>query len=92
MAHDSFEKDFSHHPIHYFTLLCVMLTGLWGLFWFGSDPFIQIAIVISMAVSYVVWGVIHHKLHSDLHIKIVMEYILMAMLSVLIFTSLILRT
>ncbi|KKU89268.1 MAG: hypothetical protein UY20_C0014G0011, partial [Candidatus Yanofskybacteria bacterium GW2011_GWA1_48_10] len=27
----TFEKDFTHHPLHYFTLLCVMLVGLWGI-------------------------------------------------------------
>jgi hypothetical protein len=92
MNTDTFEKDFSHHPQHYFALLCILLTGLWGMFWFDYLPMLQVGIVISMGVSYVVWGIIHHALHKDLHIKIIMEYMLISMLVVLIFTSLILRT
>jgi hypothetical protein len=88
----TFEKDFSHHPLHYFTLLCVQLVGLWGLFWFNYQPNMQLSILLSMAVSYVVWGIVHHQDHHDLHIKIVIEYILVATLAVLMFGSLLLRT
>lgn len=88
----TFEKDFTRHPLHYFTLLCVMLVGLWGIFWFSYHRPLQLGILVSMAASYVIWGVIHHAHHQDLHIKIVFEYLLVAILAVLIFASLILRT
>ena len=88
----TFEKDFAHHPLHYFTLLCVMLVGLWGIFWFSYHRSLQLGILVSMAASYVIWGVIHHAHHRDLHIKIIFEYLLVAILAVLIFASLILRT
>ncbi|KKU55441.1 hypothetical protein A3H89_01030 [Candidatus Amesbacteria bacterium RIFCSPLOWO2_02_FULL_48_11] len=86
-----FSKDFSRHPLHYFTLLCAQLVGLWGIFWFDNRPAVQMVVVISMAVSYVVWGIAHHSEHRDLHIKIVIEYILVALLAVLLFGSLLLR-
>lgn len=91
MSHISFEKDLSHHPLHYFTLLCMQLIGLWGIFWFSYQPAMQLAILISMSVAYVVWGIIHHREHRDLHIKIVFEYILVAVFAVLVFGSLLLR-
>ncbi len=91
MDQQSFERDFARHPVHYFTLLCVMLTGLWGIFWFDYYHPLQIAIVVSMGVSYVVWGIIHHTLHKDIHLKIVMEYLLVAVLAIFIFVSLIVR-
>ncbi len=87
-----FEKDFSRHPLHYFTLLSLMLVGLWGIFWFSFQPAVQLIIIIAMSVSYVVWGIIHHYEHKDLHPKIVLEYILVAMLAILVFGSLLLRT
>lgn len=92
MSTPAFERDFAHHPIHYFTLVCILAIGLWGLFWFDYYQPLQLAIVISMSISYVVWGIVHHWLHRDLHVKIVCEYALMALLSVLVFGSLILRT
>lgn len=92
MSRVSFERDFAHHPLHYFTLLCIMVTGLWGIFWFDYYRPLQLGIVVSMAVAYVVWGVVHHSMHKDLHIKIIFEYVLMALLAVLVFSSLIMRT
>jgi hypothetical protein len=92
MAKISFEKDFSKHPIHYFTLLSVMLVGLWGIFWFSFQPAMQMSIVISLAIAYVIWGIVHHREHRDLHIKIVIEYILVALFGVLVFGSLLFRT
>ena len=88
MSSITFEKDFPRHPMHYFTLLTVQLVGLWGIFWFTRQPGLQMIILASMAVSYVVWGIVHHREHHDLHIKIVAEYLLIAILVVLIFGSL----
>lgn len=85
----TFERDFAHHPLHYFTLLCIMLIGLWGIFWFSYSRPVQLGIILSMSVSYIVWGIVHHAHHKDLHIKVVYEYILVALFSVLIFASLI---
>jgi len=87
----TFERDFAHHPMHYFTLLCIMLVGLWGIFWFNYSRAVQLGIILSMASSYVVWGIVHHAHHKDLHIKIVYEYLLVALFSVLIFASLVFR-
>ena len=92
MSQIVFEKDFSKHPLHYFTLLCVELVGLWGIFWFSFHPFMQFSIVVGMAISYTVWGIVHHQEHRDLHFKIVVEYLLVAILAVLLFASLLLRT
>jgi hypothetical protein len=92
MSDITFEKDFSRHPLHYFTLLVVQLIGLWGIFWFSYQQYMQFVIVVSMAVSYVVWGIIHHQEHKDLHPKIVAEYVLIAMLVVIVFGSLLFNT
>ncbi len=88
----TFEKDFAHHPLHYFVLLCLLMVGLWGLFWFDYSPLIQLAILVSMSVSYVTWGIVHHWHHRDLHIKIVFEYLVIAIFAVLLFASLLLKT
>lgn len=84
-----FEKDFPRHPLHYFVLMCIQLVGLWGVFWFSYDAVSQLMIVAAMAVSYVGWGIVHHRTHRDLHPKIVVEYVLVSLAAVLIFSSLI---
>lgn len=92
MSAISFERDFSRHPIHYFTLLCIMLVGLWGLFWFSYKPAMQFSIVISISVSFIVWGIIHHYEHHNLNLKILVEYVLWAAFAVMLFGSLLIRT
>ncbi|MDO8488417.1 MAG: hypothetical protein Q7S31_03860 [bacterium] len=91
MARLTFETDFAHHPLHYFTLLCILLAGLWGIFWFDYNRILQLGIVVSLGVSYIVWGIVHHWYHGDLHVKIVLEYVLVAIMAVLIFASLVIR-
>lgn len=86
-----FEKDFSRHPVHYFTLLCIQLVGVWGLFWFTYRPSVQLLILSCMTVAYVVWGIAHHRQHHDLHPKIVAEYLLVAVLGFLLLGALLLR-
>lgn len=92
MSSISFERDFSRHPLHYFTLLTVLLIGLWGIFWFTYQPAMQMVVLISMAVAYVAWGIAHHREHRDLHPKIIAEYLLVATLAVLLFGSLLINT
>lgn len=84
----TFERDFAHHPMHYFILICILTMGLWGIFWFAYSPAMRLAIMIALGVSYVVWGAVHHLQHHDFHIKIVVEYALMATLAVLVFATL----
>lgn len=78
----------SKHPSHYFVLLSLLLVGLWGIYWFSYNPAMRMVIMVGLSISYVVWGIVHHSHLGDLHLKIVVEYILVAMLAVLIFASL----
>lgn len=88
MSKITFTNDFAHHPTHYFVLLCILVVGLWGIFWFDYFPAMRMSVMISMAAAYVTWGVVHHSHHRNLHPKIVVEYVLMAVLAVLVFASL----
>jgi hypothetical protein len=76
------------HPSHYFVLVSLLMVGLWGIYWFSYNPAMRMVIMIGLAVSYVVWGIVHHAHQKDLHIKIVVEYVLVAMLALLMFSTL----
>jgi hypothetical protein len=62
-----------------------------GLFFFFNFPDFRGEIVIALCSFYFLWGVIHHWLNKDLHIKIILEYLLVALIGCLILLSLIWR-
>ena len=76
------------HPSHYFVLISLLVVGLWGVYWFSYNPPMRMVIMIGLAVSYVAWGIVHHSHQGDLHPKIVVEYVLVAMLALLMFATL----
>ncbi len=58
---------------------------------FRFDRIYQMIIVLVAGLAYVLWGIIHHHVNDDLHLKVVVEYVLVALLAELIIFSLILR-
>lgn len=74
---------------HYFILLSIMVVGLWGLVWFSTDRGFQLILVWAMAAAYLSWGIVHHWIHGDIHPKVVMEYLLIAVLGVVTVSALI---
>ena len=84
-------KEFKLHLSHYLTLSIILLVGLGAFFIFRFYPSYQVAIVVLTGFSYVLWGLIHHWLCGDLHLKVILEYILVALLASLLVSSLIFR-
>lgn len=83
--------DIKLHLSHYITLLVILNIGVGAFFFFKFNPSYQAVIVVLTSASYVLWGVVHHLLCGDLHLKIVLEYILIALLANLLVLSLIFR-
>lgn len=76
---------------HYLSLIGVFIAGIIGIYLFSYDKFFQMAIVIAVAASYVTWGIVHHWIHKDLYLSIVIEYLVVAVLGVILVFSLIFR-
>ncbi len=57
---------------------------------FKTNPVFVIISSIVFALLYVVWGVFHHYRSQNLHLKIVLEYCLVALLGVVIISTLLL--
>lgn len=55
---------------------------------FQSTPQIILFATIAFGVSYVLWGVVHHLRSKNFHAKIVLEYLLVALLGVAIISTL----
>lgn len=84
-------EDFKTHSLHYLVLLTVIAIGFGSVFILSSDRNTQIFLGGLTALLYVFWGIIHHYMEDDLNIKIVVEYSLIAILSVVILFSLLIR-
>lgn len=84
-------KDIHLHLTHYFFLLSILVLGIVSFFLFGAYPTKQFGVVIISAILYIIWGIAHHHLEGNLHIKIVVEYTLIALLSVMLLRGVIFR-
>jgi len=82
-------KSLTHHLRHYLPLFGVLVAGLVGFTLFSADRNFQLALVIAMAGGYVSWGLIHHHIHRDLYLSVVVEYLVFALLGIVIAFSVI---
>ncbi len=86
------QKDFKRHTIHFLPLLVIFIAGILGFVFFSYDRAFQIAVAITLSVSYLGWGVIHHKLHDDFDILVFIEYLAVSALGLIIVLSVIFRS
>jgi intracellular septation protein A len=84
-------KRFSRHIQHYLPLLGIFTVGVLGFTIFSYDKIFQAALVLAVATAYVAWGIIHHHIHEDLHTSVVIEYLVIAVLGVVVVLSLLFR-
>lgn len=75
-----FDRDFWHHLI----LVLILAFSLSLFMYFSYSRVMQFFIGMVSAIAYVLWGFIHHKLDGDLHFKNMVEYIFIAVFSVVI--------
>lgn len=81
-------RDFSH----YLSLIAIFLAGFFAFVTFRFDRPFQLGVILATAIGYVVWGIIHHLIHKDLYLSVVIEYIVIALLGIVLVLSVILRS
>lgn len=74
----------SNHLLYYASLIGILVLGLILVYTSSPDKNRQMLIVIGMSISYTLLGIAHHLLNHDLILKIVVEYVLIAMLGIAI--------
>ena len=84
-------KSFSKHLPHYLSLIGIFAAGTFGIYTFAYDRSLQMAVVVATAGAYVTWGVVHHFIHRDLYLAVIVEYLVVAVLGVVLIFSLIFR-
>lgn len=69
--------------IFYYTallLMCLVTVILVKVLSFSQQS--QFLVIVVLGFFYALWGILHHMLHHSLRIRIVIEYIIIAMLGV----------
>lgn len=67
-----------------FLLLAVTFIALVGIIKFQDLPKVQFQILTASTLIYLTWALLHHGLNKSLKLEVVIEYILTAMLAVVI--------
>jgi hypothetical protein len=82
-------QNFVKHMPHYISLMFIFIAGIIGFYVFSYDTNFQIGVSFALASAYVSWGIIHHTIHKDICLSIILEYVAVAILGVVMLTSLI---
>jgi hypothetical protein len=77
--------------LHYLVLLVILNLGVGSFFLFSFNRLSQMLVIGSLGIFYIIWGIIHHLLSGDLHFKVILEYILIALLANLVIFFLLFR-
>jgi hypothetical protein len=74
------KKDY--HLGYYFFLISILLLGVFLIWQLSPNKNLQFLTFIALSIIYAVVGIVHHLLDHDLVGKIVIEYILIAILGI----------
>lgn len=76
-------EDIKAHFWHYSILILILTIG--GIAFFNStDKMVKFQVGSLTALGYIFWGIFHHLLEKNLNLKIVVEYSLMGILSIVL--------
>ncbi len=85
-------KSFARHLPHYLTLFGILFAGVLAFLIFSYDRIFQIGVLVAMSAGYVAWGIVHHAIHKNLHLSVVIEYLVVALLGLIVVFSLIFQS
>jgi uncharacterized membrane protein YjjP (DUF1212 family) len=77
-------KEIKQKPLEYLLLALVFLVGLVVYFFIPISSHGQRLVVYFMAASYFLWSIIHHYRRGDLNLSIVVEYLVMALVGIVL--------
>jgi hypothetical protein len=84
-------QDIKAHPFHYAILAMWFSLGVILLSLARYNRELQIQTLMFVTIGYIAWGAIHHYILHTLCAKIMLEYVLFAILSILLFWGVVVR-
>lgn len=79
-------KEIKQKPLEYLSLAIVFIIGLVIYFFANISSHTQRLVVYFMAACYFFWSIIHHYRRGDLSVSVVVEYLVMALLGIILLT------
>ena len=79
--------EIKQKPLEYLTLACLLLLSAILFITFHYDSHIQRRIIYATSAIYVFWSLFHHYRRGDLQLSIVIEYLLLALLAIVVISS-----
>jgi len=79
-------KEIKQKPIEYMVLASIFLLGFLIYFFADVNSHEKRLVVYFMAASYFFWSIYHHYKRGDLSISIVVEYLIMALMGIVLLT------
>lgn len=70
------------HLGYYVSFFIILFAGIFLVYQQQGDKQLQLDFVILLSFAYVVWGILHHAIHHSLGLRIVIEYIVIALLGI----------
>ncbi|MBI2009743.1 MAG: hypothetical protein HYS86_01055 [Candidatus Chisholmbacteria bacterium] len=81
--------EFKAHQQHYLILAIILGAGLVAILLFRVNEVLKNTVILALAAAYVAWGIYHHKTSNHLRLKVVLEYLLVALLGVLLLRAIV---
>ena len=75
-------QEIKKYPLDYTVLAVGLIFSLGQFFRYLNVPESQKTVIALTAVFYFFWGVLHHALRKDLSIKVIVEYLVFALLAI----------
>ncbi len=72
--------------LHLSTLLLILVSAVQAFIHFKSLPSMQLYVVFAAIFAYIGWGAIYHFLDKRLTLRLLLEYILIGLLALLLFS------
>ena len=70
--------------VDYLLLTIIVSLAVVAILFFNGNNFIQQIIIVALSILYIVWGILHHLKEKNLQARIVLEYVLFALLGCII--------
>jgi len=74
-------------PAEYIVLAIIFILGLYFYFFMGFSPSNKRFVVLSIAAAYIFWSLHHHYKRGDLTTAIIIEYLVVALFGVVLFSG-----
>lgn len=68
----------------YLILTFIVSLAIALILFFNGNHYYQQLIIIGLSILYIVWGILHHLKEKTLHSKVVLEYVLFALLGCIV--------